>query len=808
MNCIRFILVAAVAPVLVLAASSGSGLITGQVLTDQGQPVADALITLENKVTGHRQIAHSDSRGRFSLFNVPFNDYHLEAKAPGLSTSHRNVAVHSNLPIALTLTMPVTGAVVVVEDTGNLIESHPSSHIDIDHTTIEEIPAVVQSRGMESIVLQTPGVIQDENGRFHFRGSHGQAMYVIDGVPVTDQVQATFSNSLDPSQVEGMEITTGGISAEYGGKPGMVINLTSKSGLGTPDGFEGNFNVGAARFRTSEEGVAVRGCTPGGFGYFVTVAGSSSDRFLDPVNFQNDHNQGDTGRIFSRFDQILTETDTLRFSVSAGTTARDVVNLASQEAAGMNQRIHNGDSNVSIGWIHLINANSSVDTNLYYRHASARLDPTQGLGAGFQEGQPDTPFWVWQNRTLGNQGLTVTYQVKQGDDSLKAGIQGVRYPIEEHFAFAITNLAQAQIQTGNPIGPGDPIYAYTAAGGGNIFHFDDQLAPSLISGFIQDDIKRGDATFGLGLRFDSYHGADYTKNQLQPRLGATYLFTASGTQLRSSYDHLMITPENENLGFSTSNQAWALTGAGGTAPKLMPEIQDSYLLGVDQQLGSLFKASLDYWWKASRDTADNDQFMNTGLLFPIAAWKGRFHGTDLRVDLVETHGFSGYFSAGTVRTIFYSPTVGGLTSADPLINGPAGTPYLIDHDQKLTMQLGAHYKYQGFHVQVIGRYDSGLEAGDPTAAGVAGNPDYAFGIPFVHLNNDSLVGPNWRVNPRTVWNLSLGQKFNTGAKSSIEAGADLLNVFNEVALYNFLSTFGGTHVVAPRTLAVHLKYNF
>jgi hypothetical protein len=181
---------------------------------------------------------------------------------------------------------------------------------------------------------------------------------------------------------------------------------------------------------------------------------------------------------------------------------------------------------------------------------------------------------------------------------------------------------------------------------------------------------------------------------------------------------------------------------------------------------------------------------------------------DLRVDMLEIDHISAYLSAGTVRTIFYSPTIGGLTSADPLINGPAGTPYLIDHDQKLTMQLGIHYQYEGFHAQVIGRYDSGLEAGDPTRSDVVGNPDYAFGIPYVHLNNDSLVGANYRVNPRQVWNVSIGQKFVTGARTSLEAGADLLNVFNEVALYNFLSTFGGTHVLPPRTLAVHLKFKF
>jgi len=64
------------------------------------------------------------------------------------------------------------------------------------------------------------------------------------------------------------------------------------------------------------------------------------------------------------------------------------------------------------------------------------------------------------------------------------------------------------------------------------------------------------------------------------------------------------------------------------------------------------------------------------------------------------------------------------------------------------------------------------------------------------------------VNPRQVWNLSLGQTLKTGGRTELDLGADLLNVFNEVALYNFLSTFGGTHVIAPRTLALHVKYKF
>jgi hypothetical protein len=158
-----------------------------------------------------------------------------------------------------------------------------------------------------------------------------------------------------------------------------------------------------------------------------------------------------------------------------------------------------------------------------------------------------------------------------------------------------------------------------------------------------------------------------------------------------------------------------------------------------------------------------------------------------------------------VRTIFYNPTVGGLDAASTATDT---SPYLIDHDQKLTLQLGMRYEHDGFYGQVIGRYDSGLEAGDPTNPAIAGNPDYAFGIPYVRSQQDSLVGLNYRIKPRTVWNLSLGQDFKVAERKTVRLSVDLLNLFDEKGLYNFLSVFGGTHVIPPRTLAARIKYRF
>ena len=58
-----------------------------------------------------------------------------------------------------------------------------------------------------------------------------------------------------------------------------------------------------------------------------------------------------------------------------------------------------------------------------------------------------------------------------------------------------------------------------------------------------------------------------------------------------------------------------------------------------------------------------------------------------------------------------------------------------------------------------------------------------------------------RVSPRNVLDLAVGSDdlFHTERVKWV-GRFTLLNVTNEVALYNFLSTCSGTHFLAPRTL--------
>jgi hypothetical protein len=58
-----------------------------------------------------------------------------------------------------------------------------------------------------------------------------------------------------------------------------------------------------------------------------------------------------------------------------------------------------------------------------------------------------------------------------------------------------------------------------------------------------------------------------------------------------------------------------------------------------------------------------------------------------------------------------------------------------------------------------------------------------------------------RVTPRHVFNLGIGTDnlLHREKRQRITASVDIANLTNKVALYNFLSTFSGTHFLQPRT---------
>ncbi len=783
------------------SSAAWAGQVRGKVVGPGNEPLPGVAVELANDLTGSSQQAVSGADGGFIFYNVPDNPYHLRASLAGFADFHADVQVRGAVPIEqkIQLTAQFSGSTTVTAEKENVeIETDDSStHTDIDKSLVRRFAAPVASRAFEAIVLSSPGFSQDENGRYHFQGGHSQQLLVIDGQPIGDQVGITFSNSLNPGIAEGISIVTGGIAAEFGEKANGVINLTTRSALGH-DGLHGDVGVGAGRFSTMEGAVAAGWGGPRS-GLFLDLDASKSDRFLDPVSFDNFHNQGNTRRLFARYDSLAAgESDSFRLTGSGGKTDRDVTNLPSQEAAGQNQRVFSEDWNLNLGYQHVAAAGWVLDGQAYSRRNSLRLDGSPG----------DTPVTAAQDRSLANQGGNLSLSKLVGANELKVGLQAKRFPIQESFHFGITDPA---LNDPSADGYNPNLAPYDLSRGGTLFNFNSERTGQYYAGYAQDTARLGNLTINAGLRYD-HNSLFETESLLQPRVGVAYFIPATNTVFRASYDRMFITPEYENILLSSSAAAAALvppalqgnSQLGSGQLFNVSERHKVYNAGIQQGIGHALRVDLSYWKRTVVNAADQDQFFNTGIVFPLNFKGADLNGWNARLDGGPWNGFRGYLSLGHVKALYQNPFVGGLFLDAGALDTLAGGSFVIDHDQDLQEQLGVFWDIPktGYWLGVTQRYDSGLVTDAGTLADVLASPDTAYAAPYIRFGEDPQ-----RIRPRTVWNLSLGARLKQYG-FPFEIQLDVLNLFDEKGLYNFQSVFGGTHVIPPRTVAGRIRYVF
>ncbi len=719
------------------AIAESAGAVHGKVLGPDSQPMAGVLVQLRNDITGFKAQSATGSDGTFRFSNVPFNPYELHVDVQGFQAAHQSIDVRSVVPIdlAVQLSLPSVSESISVsaEPPAAQLETDTSqSHIDVDKSYIAKAPAAVASRAMEQIVTSTPGFAKDENGRFHFQGAHSQSEYVVDGQTIADQTGVTFSNSIDPGIAQGIEIIYGNVPAEYGEKVGAVINLTTKSGLnaGAP---KTEAFVGGSKYATFEGGASVGGGSQT-FGYFGSISGSKSDRFTDPVNPSNLHNTGNTLRGFLRIDtQTPDSKSSFRFTALVGQTQRDVPNTYTQAAAGQNERVHSADQNLNVGWQNILSQSSVLEIVGFGRFSKFKLTSSA----------QDTPVIADSNRSLNNYGLSPSFTWTSSRNDLKIGANLKQYPIREHFSFGITDPT---LNDPNADGYNPNLAPYDLTRGGTLFTFDGRRTGSYYAVYVQDNVKWNNLTANLGARYER-NNLPASESALEPRLGLAYYIPSSKTVFRVSYNKVLYTPEFENILFSTSSAAEKLVPPevqasqqlGGGELFVHSERQSAIDVGFQQGISSRLRLDADYWRRKSRFAGDQDQFQNTGIVFPLAFTSGNLNGWNVRLDLSKTAGFRGFLSLGHTHAEYVPPLTGGLFLNTGALDTLTGGPFLIDHDQKLQSQAALNYDFgqSGIWAGLNARYDSGLV----THAGpddLLADPDNAFAAPFVsvHANTD------------------------------------------------------------------------
>jgi hypothetical protein len=881
------------------AQSTGNSTVSGTVLDPSGAVVPNATVEIRNPVSGFSRTATTDTQGKFSFPNVPFNPYHVTVTGKGFVPYTQDVDVRSVVPTSLSVNMRVSGSAetVTVEAAGeDLLENDPTFHTDVDRDLFDKIPLESASSSVSSLItLATPGVAADSNGLFHGVGDHAENSFVVDGQPITDQQSKVFSNQIPLDSIQSMEVISGAPPAEYGEKASLVINVTTRSGQGltTP---HGSATASYGSFGTSSGGIDF-GYGGEKWGNFISVNGLNSGRFLDPPEFRVIHAKGNEENAFDRVDFQVSKADSLHVNLGFTRSWFQTPNSFDQQNAtawkglvadngglgpdGLpvgptDQRSQIKTFNIAPSWTHLINNNTVFTLGAFVRRDQFNYygsdNPFADLAPGLQQ---ET---LGQDRTLTNAGLRSDISYVKGIHNIKVGASYQQTFLDENNRFGIvdpTFLSSLTDGNGNPCvdDNGDPIAApcttlapFDLTRGGTLFPSHGHADIKLLSLYVQDAIRKGNWSFNVGIRGDIYNGLTSHK-EAEPRLGVAYNIKKTNTVLRASYARILETPFNENLVLSSTGCANPvlnplLTCSSLAATPFSPGWRNEFHVGLQQAFGRYLVFSGEYIWKYTHNAYDFGVFGSTPLTFPIEWHNSKIPAVAGRVSVPNIHGFSALFVFSSVTSRFFNPQLGGAGAVPPGTGGTENTPFRIDHDEKFNQTT--HLQYQpwkngpwfGFNW----RYDSGLVAGavpcaggqscgtDPTVVDVSGlTPDQQFqaglfcgsvratppsaanplgtpisadglcaasqygstlvSIPAPGTQNDD-KNPQ-RVASRHLFDIAVGDdNIFRGDKYKWSLQVTAVNITNKVALYNFLSTFTGTHYVTPRAVTAQIGFNF
>ena len=296
---------------------SNSASISGTVLDESGAVVPTAVVRIVNPVSQFDRTTTTDSSGRFSFPNVPFNPYHLSVSGRGFAPYAQDVEVRSAVPVDLKISLRVGGSseTVTVEASGDLLENDPSAHTDVDRGLFDKLPLESSSSSVSSLItLATPGVAADSNGLFHGLGDHAQNSFSVDGQPITDQQSKVFSNQIPLDSLQSLEVLQGAPPAEYGGKTSLVIVTTTRSGQGVTSP-HGEAKVSYGSFGSSNAGFNL---SYGGdrWGNFIAANALNSGRFLNPPELAVLHDRGNEENLFHRVDYQFNQANSIHLNLS------------------------------------------------------------------------------------------------------------------------------------------------------------------------------------------------------------------------------------------------------------------------------------------------------------------------------------------------------------------------------------------------------------------------------------------------------------------------------------------------------------
>jgi hypothetical protein len=722
--------------------------------------------------------------GEYIAKKLPLGTYHLTLDHAGFAPYNSLVEIRSQLPqkISVVLSVATVAQTVEVTDSDTLLDTtnHGNTY-QLGAPTLRDWAATIPGRQAIDVVQSQPGWVLEANGVVHPRGSEYDTQYVVDGLPILNNRSPAFSPSDDLDDVQSVKTYTSGIPPEFGRKVGGVVETVTDRNPAR--GVHGTAILGGGSFGTANAYL--------GTSYFdgrnvfgLSMDAARTDRFLDPPVLDNFTNRATLAGIKASFERDLTTKDRLRLSLSFDRAGFLVPNELIQQQNLQRQDRGNKEISGQVSYQHTFSSNVLGTVQGRVRDGEAELTSNPA----------SWPIQPFQDRGFREGYLNATVAAKFRNHEIKAGADSINSFVHEQFSYHITATEICQSD-----GTCRPIFDPSTP---HDFFFHQSGDDREQAVFVQDNAHFGNLNLSGGIRFDHY-SVRVTDSAWSPRFGFAWYVPKLGIVFRGSYDRAFGTPAMENLLLSTTAKVRTLDGTAKQLT-LRPSRANYYELGATKELFHKAHISANVFQRDTRNFADDDVLLDTGVSFPIALSRAHIYGAESQLALPQWGPFSAWINYSYMVASARLPVVGGLflgQDAAGLLNSSARI--WISQDQRHTAHGQLRYQpWSRFWTSVGASYGTGLPVelnGETTATLIE---------EFGHAVVDRVNLDAERVRPSLSVDLSAALDLYKKESRAVRLQGDIRNLNDRLNLINFASVFSGTAIASPRTFSLRVRFEY
>ncbi len=743
--------------------------------------LVDAVGTIESDATQVRRAFAVDPTGVHVAVDLPFGLYRIEVERPGFDRYVSTVDVRSALPLTHPVMLMLAGFSTAVNVTGEratILDPYRGSAVhSIGADLLRDRPVSAPGRSLIDLVNTQPGWLLEANGILHARGSEYQVQYVVDGIPLRDNRSPAFAQSLGVEEFESMTLRTAGYPAEFGGKLGAVIEVSTARD--PRQGFHGAATFEAGSFSTMSgyaSGQYSTGRTTAG----VAVERMTTHRYLDPPTEANFTNDGAATGASVRLEHAWSEGNRLRGYFYHRGSRFHVPNEALQEQAGQRQRRTTEESLGQIAHQDVLSPTVLVNVRAMARVSDAALDAND-------RSIPIRPF---QDRDLREVHTNGSVTVHRGRSEMKAGGELTFGALDERFESAITARELGGFEVFDDDVP-------------ERFAFEDSGTAREHALFAQTLTRVGPATIAAGVRYD-YSRLRTRDHAFSPRVSGSWFAVPLGLVIHASYDRTFETPPSENILLASANVVEALGGEGESLT-IEPSRGHFFETGFSKQLFNRVRLDGTLFSRRATNVIDDDLLLNTGVSFPLTFSRAVITGAEAKLDIAAWGPLSGWVSYSNSNGKGELPFAGGLflgDDAEELLEED-GT-FRLSQDQRHTARARGRVALSPrTWAALAARYDSGLPV---EAEGVLDRDllvqQYGAAVVEQADLDAEHVRASWSVDA------SAGATLYDRDGRTLRLQADVFNITNRLNVINFAGLLSGTAIAPRRSMAIRLNATF